>query len=157
MAEFAKAFAVWLTCEGVESAGVLQSEYDTYRRRHGLPPRTVANITDAETQGLLQEFYWQPDNLGVLPQPWANFLLVEGSNLPYGAAVKIAQGWLAWSDAYGGPIDGIMGPETIAAMTKRADLAKIAATGCVTHYAVESPETIQKGLQNRLKKLLESM
>jgi lysozyme family protein len=149
-ADFAKSFAVWLVCEGSEPAGIEQTTYDEYRRRHSLPPQPVAKITDAETQGLLREFYWQPYRLGGLPQPWATFCLVEASNLPSGAGVKIAQASLAWLGVYDGQVDGDVGPLTIEAAGKAPTRQDVAITAALGHYAVSSPENIQRGLRRRL-------
>src|SRR6185437_8965493 len=89
-ASFDVALAVWLKVEGGASAdaggtqsGIIQATYDSWRRKHGQPPRPVAQITPTETSQLLQQEYWQALNCANLPQGWAMFVLVESGNLPW--------------------------------------------------------------------------
>ena len=163
MADFDKALAVWLTIEGGYTNdaggtdhGIAQATYDAWRRRHGLGTRTVANITPTETASVLKDEYWQPLNLGVLPQPWATFLLVEGANLPWRDAVKIVQNELAWLGKYDGEIDGDVGPETITACKTFTDIEP-AIHGTLAHYATNGNSRYQKGFRNRLRILRQAI
>lgn len=152
MTDFNAAFAVWLRAEGTFAAGVEQVEYTEWRRRHGLPPQAVANITAQETQDLLRDFYWGPDSLGSLPQGWATFCFVEASNLPSGAGIKLMQAALAWDGYYQGAIDGEVGALTIkAANLAPATTVETAIVAALGHYATCSSADIQKGLMRRLK------
>lgn len=153
MADFAKAFAVWLTCEGSVAAGIEQGVYDKWRRSWGEPTQAVSKITDIETQKLLREIFWNAENYSVLPQGWAVFCLVEGSNLPYRAAVKIMQNALAWLGFYDEQIDGVIGPSTIAACQKAPARQDAAIVACLGHYAVDSSMNLQKGFRRRLEVL----
>jgi lysozyme family protein len=158
MADFAAALAVWLTVEGGYSSdaggtehGIIQSTYDAWRRKHGQPAQSIVKITPTEVSSVLKDEYWTPLNLGALPQPWATFLLVEGGNLPWRDAVKIAQNELAWLGLYNGDIDGDVGPEMIQACKLAPNMIEVAIHGVLAHYATNSDSRIQKGLRNRLK------
>ena len=164
MADFNIALAVWLQVEGGHSTdaggtdhGIIQSTYNDWRRKHGLPPRPVANIAASETASVLKDEYWTPLNLGVLPQPWATFLLVEGGNLPWRDAVKIVQNELAWMGVYSGDIDGDVGPEMIQACKSLPNMVEIAIHGVLAHYAVNSDPRLQRGFRDRLKILRDAV
>src|SRR5579859_5852270 len=155
MADFSAALAVWLTVEGGASSdaggtqsGVTQSSYDGWRRKHNLPAQSVFKITPSEISSVLKDEYWTPLNLGALPQPWATFLLVEGGNLPWRDAVKIAQNELAWMGLYDGDIDGDVGPEMIQACKLAPNMIEIAIHGVLAHYATDSDPRLQKGFRN---------
>ena len=164
MADFDKALAVWLTVEGSYSPdaggtehGIAAETYANWRRKHGLPPQPITKITPTETSAVLKDEYWLPLNLGSLPQAWATFLLIEGGNLPWRDAVRIAQNELAWMGLYCGEIDGDVGPEMIQACKLAPNMIEIAIHGVLAHYATNSDPRLQMGFRNRLKILRQAV
>jgi lysozyme family protein len=163
MADFDKALAVWLTIEGGYTSdaggtehGIIQETYSNWLRARGLTPKSVTKITPTEIAAVLKDSYWTPLNLGTLPQPWATFLLVEGANLPWRDAVKIAQNELAWAGKYDGDIDGDVGPEMISACKAAPDV-DTAIYGALAHYATNGDSRFQKGFRNRLRILRQAI
>jgi lysozyme family protein len=164
MADFAAALAVWLKIEGGYSPdaggtehGIIQATYDHWRRSHNLVPQSILKITPTEVSQVLKDEYWSPLNLGSLPQAWATFLLIEGGNLPWRYAVKIAQNELAWMGLYSGDIDGDVGPEMIQACKLAPNMIEVAIHGVLAHYATNSDPRLQVGFRNRLKILRQAV
>jgi len=150
---FEEAYAVLMKVEGGRIGCVEQSTYDSWRHGQNLPTRPVRFMTDAEARELVLNFYWTAYGLAGLPPAWAMFCLVEGANLPFGDAIKLMQAALLWNGAYTGLVDGQNGPETLAAAAKLPGAWKTANLMAAGHYATQSDENIQHGLQNRLRTL----
>lgn len=53
---------------GLTNKGIIQSEYDEYRKRNGLPKRSVEKITDDELKKIYYENYWLKLNLAKMPE-----------------------------------------------------------------------------------------
>ncbi len=52
---------------GATNMGITQTTYNDYRRRHGLPPQDVAQITPGEAEAIYREF-WETSGAGKLPR-----------------------------------------------------------------------------------------
>lgn len=124
--DFAPALAAVLVHEGGYSnhpkdpggptmKGVIKRVYDDYRRSKGEPLRDVREITGAEIQEIYRRRYWD---------------LIQGDKLPVGIDYVVFDGavnsgpaqatkWL--QRAVGVGADGILGPETLAAVAAVID------------------------------------
>ena len=56
---------------GPTNLGVTQRTYDTYRRRKGLPPQDVRQITEAEAEEIYRTMYWEASGADRLAGPLA--------------------------------------------------------------------------------------
>ena len=98
---------------GRTSRGVIQREYDVYRRQHGLPTRDVWSASDAEIADIYQHAYWLP----IAPT------LPAGVDLVYfDVAVNAGPGQAAkqLQRALGVAVDGAIGPATHAAVAAQS-------------------------------------
>ncbi len=124
--DFAPALAAVLVHEGGYSnhpkdpggptmKGVIKRVYDDYRRSKGEPLRDVREITGAEIEEIYRKRYWD---------------LIQGDKLPAGIDYVVFDGavnsgpaqatkWL--QRAVGVGADGILGPETLAAVAAVSD------------------------------------
>ncbi|KKD38031.1 MAG: glycosyl hydrolase 108 family protein [Limnoraphis robusta] len=96
---------------GVIQYGITQATFDTYRRRQGLPLKSVVDITPSEVEQVYLEMYWKPSkaDLMVLPLAVAHFDTAVNFNVK--GSVEFLQ------EAIGGlTIDGSFGPKTQAAL-----------------------------------------
>lgn len=93
---------------GPTMCGIIQREYDHYRKTAGYPVQPVQRCTKAEGYTIYKMWYWDPhcDGLGSgLNLSFFDAAVNEGST----EAIKILQA------ALGEPVDGIWGPLTAAA------------------------------------------
>lgn len=95
---------------GPTMRGVIQRVYDAWRKRNGLPRRSVRHIEEAELQAIYRENYWQ---------------LVRGDELPpgvdlcvfdYGVNSGPSRSVSHLQEVLGVKIDGNMGPVTLDAV-----------------------------------------
>lgn len=95
---------------GPTMRGVIQRVYDAWRKRNGLPKRSVRNIEEHELQAIYRENYWQ---------------LVRGDELPpgvdlcvfdYGVNSGPSRSISHLQEVLGIKVDGNMGPVTIDAV-----------------------------------------
>lgn len=64
--------------------GVIQSTYDTYRRRIGLPRQSVRHISHAEVRDIYEALFW--DQLRCDEQTWPVCLVVFDAGVNHGVA-----------------------------------------------------------------------
>lgn len=95
--------------------GVTQRTYDAYRRRKGLPLRSVALISDVEVREIYREQYWNVIKGDQLPAG-VSYVVFDGA-VNSGAAQSIK--WL--QRALGVAADGVIGPTTLAAANRYPD------------------------------------
>lgn len=95
---------------GPTMRGVIQRVYNAWRKRNGLPKRSVRNIEEHELQAIYRENYWQ---------------LVRGDELPpgvdlcvfdYGVNSGPSRSISHLQEVLGVKIDGFMGPVTLDAV-----------------------------------------
>ncbi len=103
---------------GATNKGVTQTVYDDWRRKQGLPPRGVKQITDAEVQAIYDTGYWLPPRCNVLQQPLDLVQFDTAVNMGPGRAVRFLQ------RAVGCAVDGGFGPNTL----KSVDACDLGAT-----------------------------
>lgn len=94
---------------GRTSRGVIQREYDAWRREQGLPPRDVWTATDEEIATIYKEEYWDP-NCNMLPVGVDYLYFDMAVNAGPNRATKLMQRALGLQE------DGRVGPITRAAM-----------------------------------------
>ena len=100
---------------GATMDGIIQTEYDRYRTRRGLPRQPVINITQAEGYDIYYNNYWLPYCPG-LPRGFDLQFFDTSVNEGTGRAVQILQ------YALGTPTDGLWGPLTQAKVDAIADV-----------------------------------
>lgn len=95
---------------GPTMRGVIQRVYDAWRKRNGLPKRSVRNIEEHELQAIYRENYWQ---------------LVRGDELPVGVDLCVfdygvnsgpSRSISHLQEVLGIKVDGNMGPVTLDAV-----------------------------------------
>lgn len=94
---------------GLTKWGVTQRAYDLYRNRHSQRVRPVTEMDDAEMRELYREDYWQPIQGDALPERLAEMVFDMAVNSGVSAAKRTLQ------RAVGAHVDGVIGPQTIAA------------------------------------------
>lgn len=108
---------------GPTMRGVIQRVYDAWRKRNGLPKRSVRNIEEHELQAIYRENYWQ---------------LVRGDELPpgidlcvfdYGVNSGPSRSVSHLQEVLGVKVDGNMGPVTLDAVNA-ADAVEIVKKLC---------------------------
>jgi lysozyme family protein len=90
--------------------GIVQSEYDRYRTRKGLPLRSVEFIEADEYNAIYGQNFWSPLKCSQMPDGVDFVLFQLGVNVGVGRAAKILQ------SVVGVDQDGDIGPQTIAAV-----------------------------------------
>jgi lysozyme family protein len=91
---------------GATNKGVTQAVYDAWRRRQGLPRRSVRRIEAAEVHALYEAGYWQPAKCPLLWQPLDLVQFDTAVNMGTGRAARFLQ------QAVGATVDGDIGPAT---------------------------------------------
>lgn len=95
--------------------GVIQTEYDSWRVRHGLPRQSVRLVSQDEGDDIYLTGYWLPYCPEL--QPGLNMMFFDSSvNEGGSTAVRILQ------YALGTPVDGLWGPKTDAKVRAIADV-----------------------------------
>lgn len=133
---FEKALALVLVHEGGFSddkhdpggrtfQGILQTEYDIYRKGKGLSLRDVLKMEPAERDEIYRVNYWEPTQAETLPAGLDYVVFDGGVNSGVSRSIK----WL--QRALGSvPIDGQLGPITLAAVGQCADLHQLIEKAC---------------------------
>jgi lysozyme family protein len=103
---------------GATMCGIIQVEYDVYRRSLGEPIQSVRLITRAEGQAIYQTSYWQP-HCQQLPLGLDLSFFDTAVNMGSKEARRILQFSLNV------PVDGIWGPETAGAVAAIADITVV--------------------------------
>lgn len=95
---------------GRTSRGIIQTEYDAWRTRQGLPKRDVWTASDAEVRAIYFAEYWKPLACDDLP-PGVDYAVFDyGVNSGIGRSAKQLQ------IIVGATPDGMIGPKTEAAV-----------------------------------------
>ncbi|NJL20740.1 MAG: hypothetical protein HC895_07915 [Leptolyngbyaceae cyanobacterium SM1_3_5] len=97
--------------------------YAAYRRRKGLAPRSVRNITDAEVNEIYRDMYWKPAQCDAKQRALAIVHFDTAVNFGVGGSTIFLQ------EALGIAADGAYGPATRAALA-RANVAQTAQRYC---------------------------
>ena len=97
---------------GATMCGIIQREYDVYRKSNGLPTRAVELISLTEGESIYRSSYWLPDSPKL--QPGLDLCFFDESvNAGPHEATKLLQATLDI------PADGAWGPQTDAAVGGR--------------------------------------
>lgn len=108
---------------GATNRGVTQLTYDRWRAAHGLSPRSVRELTDAERRALYLGDYWQPSAAGYLVRRLALAQFDAAVHHGPTRAIRLLQ------EALGVPVDGVYGPITASAaaqvINERATLTRM--------------------------------
>jgi lysozyme family protein len=96
---------------GPTNKGILQREYDQYRRAEGLPPADVRDILNAKMEDIYLHNYWLAGRYDRMP--WSVSLAHFDAcvNVGVAQAVKFLQRTVGTRD------DGVVGPLTLGALT----------------------------------------
>jgi uncharacterized protein (TIGR02594 family) len=103
---------------GGTSRGILQREWDVWRRTHAGLPSDVWQAPQDQVLAIYHEKYWNPLCCDDLPAGVDYAVFDYGVNSGIGRAAKVLQGFV------GADVDGEIGPKTIAA-TAGADAATL--------------------------------
>ena len=96
---------------GTIQYGITQATFDAYRRRLGLPPKSVLDITPDEVEQVYLQMYWKPSASDLMVLPLAVVHFDTAVNFSVRASVEFLQ------EAIGGlAVDGRFGPQTQAAL-----------------------------------------
>ncbi|MEL7036670.1 MAG: glycosyl hydrolase 108 family protein [Cyanobacteria bacterium J06592_8] len=96
---------------GVVQYGITQATFDTYRRRQGLPLKSVDEITASEVEQVYFEIYWKPSKADLMVLPLAVTHFDTAVNFSVRGSTEFLQ------EAIGGlTVDGDFGPQTQAAL-----------------------------------------
>jgi lysozyme family protein len=102
---------------GRTNKGIIQSVYDSYRRRKGLPLNDVLNISDAEVDEIYANMYWRPAQCDLMVLPLAVVHFDTAVNFGVAGAIMFLQ------EALGVAADGIFGPRTMALFQTNNNIA----------------------------------
>jgi lysozyme family protein len=91
---------------GATNKGVTQAVYDTWRKRQGLPQRSVRELQTEEMHAIYESGYWLAAKCPLLPQPLDVVQFDTAVNMGTGRAVRFLQ------HAVGAGVDGDFGPGT---------------------------------------------
>jgi lysozyme family protein len=103
---------------GKTMCGIIQREYDVWRKSHSLPPRDVRQLTQVEGEAIYSASYWDPE-CPVLPAGLDLCYFDEAVNAGTTEATKVLQYTL------GVKIDGDWGPQTAKAVTAIGDVGAV--------------------------------
>lgn len=95
---------------GATNKGVTQRVYDDWRRKQGLPPRSVKAIEDPEVHAIYDTGYWVPPRCDDLRRHLDLVQFDTAVNMGVGRAVRFLQ------KAVGTSVDGGFGPNTLQAV-----------------------------------------
>lgn len=141
---------------GETNKGITSAVYSAYRKRQGLPPRSVRHINDVEVKEIYKSGYWDAAGCSSLPPLLALCHFDWAVNAGTNRAIKTLQ------QVVGANADGIVGPQT-----KQAIVAAVALHGdkclcdrycaireaCYRRWAVGSQAVFLAGWLNRLNAL----
>ena len=97
---------------GETNKGITHTTYDAYRRRKGLPKRSVRYLEQHELEAIYHEQYWIPAGCDLLPAKLALIHFDWAVNSGVNRAVKALQ------SVVGTNADGVIGPNTKAAISR---------------------------------------
>ena len=95
---------------GPTNKGILQREYDQYRRHNGLPPADVRDILQAEVEDIYWHDYWLAGRCDRMPWPVSLAHFDACVNTGLAQAAKFLQRTVGTHN------DGVVGPLTLAAL-----------------------------------------
>ncbi len=95
---------------GPTNKGILQREYDQYRRHNGLPPADVRDILQAEVEDIYWHDYWLAGRCDRMPWPVSLAHFDACVNTGVTQAAKFLQRTVGTRD------DGLIGPLTLGAL-----------------------------------------
>ena len=95
---------------GPTNKGILQREYDQYRRDNGLPSADVRDILNAEVEDIYLHDYWLAGRCDRMPWPVSLAHFDACVNTGVAQAAKFLQRTVGTRD------DGVIGPLTLAAL-----------------------------------------
>lgn len=95
---------------GETNKGVTTATYREYRRRRGLPMRSVRDITDEEVRDIYENLYWNPAQCALMERPLAIAHFDTAINFGVGGSTLFLQQLLKVK------VDRIFGPKTRAAL-----------------------------------------
>ena len=96
---------------GPTNKGILQREYDRYRRHNGLPPADVRDILNTEVEDIYLHDYWLAGRCDRMPWPVSLAHFDACVNTGVAQAAKFLQRTVSARD------DGVVGPLTLGALT----------------------------------------
>lgn len=131
---------------GRTSRGIIQTEYNAYRRKHGLPPQSVYDATDQEVADIYMQSYWLPD-CPAMPTGVDLVFFDMAVNAGPARAAKLLQ------RALGVPEDGRIGPVTMEALVAAHPIKVIMAFSDTRRAYYKSLATFKyfgKGWLNRV-------
>jgi lysozyme family protein len=82
---------------GATCFGIIQTEYDRYRAKDGLPQQSVEKITPLEVNAIYKGNYWKPMRCGELYPPIDFVLFQAGVNIGNRTAIGILENLLGES------------------------------------------------------------
>jgi lysozyme family protein len=143
---------------GVTNKGILQREYDAWRKKQDLPEQDVKNLSNEEVYLIYRENYWVPGKCEQLPWPVCLVHFDACVNTGVYQAAKFLQRAVRSKD------DGIIGPKTLKAVE---DEIEESGTEGLTHCLLEqrkgfydiivsarpSQRSFINGWQNRITKI----
>lgn len=134
---------------GRTNLGVIQSTYDAYRRKLGMPLKDVADITMDEVRDIYRTEFWEPIRAGDMP-PGVGFAVFDFAiNSGPGNAVMTLQRVL------GVGVDGVVGPETLGAVASADPQTLIRDLANARMDFLEQTEAFEQfpsGMRNRVNK-----
>ena len=138
---------------GATNKGVTQAVYDTYRKSVGAGRQSVRLISDDEVRAIYKSRYWDLVKGDQLP-PGVGYVVFDGGvNSGPGQSVKWLQRALGLAK-----VDGLVGPETLAAVNAVDDhdalIAKIIALRDAFLHALKGWKKFGKGWASRIKQVL---
>lgn len=132
---------------GPTMRGVIQRVYDAWRKRNGLPRRSVRNLEESELQAIYRENYWQLVRGDELPPG------VDLATFDYGVNSGPPRSVSHLQEVLGVKIDGHMGPVTLEAVNA-ADPVEIVKKLCARRRKfvrqIKSYPTFGKGWNRRI-------
>jgi lysozyme family protein len=135
---------------GRTSRGILQREWDVWRRGHPGLPADVWRAPQDEIEAIYRQNYWNALRCDDLPAGVDYAVFDYGVNSGIGRAAKVLQRMVATA------VDGEVGPGTIAA-TKRANAAALIAAICDERLAflqgLRTWPTFGKGWGRRVREV----
>lgn len=119
---------------GPTMRGIIQREYDAYRKKKGLETRSVRSISDQELTDIYHTTYWLGSRCDELPAGLDFCVFDAAVNSGPAQAGK----WLqrALRGLYSGSVDGIIGDQTIAAARGEHDVAAVINDFCDQRLAM---------------------
>lgn len=100
---------------GATNQGITQSTYDAWRDDQGAPVRPVREIDQSEVEAIYRERYWYAARCDRLPPKLALVHMDAAVNHGVSRAARMLQQVVETT------VDGIIGPQTLAAVAQRPE------------------------------------